>query len=131
MMTTNHTQESYKQNFLKTPKGEWNLRDLLVDVDHSLPGLRLKFRSSDTYGRADFEGLHGFADELFQSDGVTHDKQSKKDTDAFMVSKAIQDGFRVWRFKEEEVLYCAAQVKQILASLAVMKRILLERRKKC
>ena len=113
---------------MKTPKGEWNLRTILESVQRTLPTGYFPFTTSNVPGRGDALVL---GEEIIQEDGrKVHGKQSTKNHDAYMMKKAWEEGFRTWRFWDDEILYCTSQVQQILISIAMMKRILLERKPK-
>jgi len=96
-------------------------------IQRTLPAGYFPFTTSNVPGRGDALVL---GEEIVQCDGKPHEKQSVRDHDAYMEAQVRKEGFRVWRFSEEEILYCPAQVHLILSSLAVMKRVLLERNRK-
>lgn len=123
--TLNRTLQSYKQNFMKTPKGEVALRGIVEEIQRILPKNYVTFSTSDVPCRADMF----YIDDLIQIDGPHHKKQSSMNHDGFMMEKAGELGYRVWRFDEEEVLFCREEVKEILTRIAVMKRLLMERNK--
>ncbi len=124
--TLNRTPESYKINFQKTPKGEVALRQIVEEIQHTQPFGSVSFTTSDVPCRADMF----YIDDLIQVDGPHHKKQSSMNHDGFMMQKAAEEGYRVWRFTEEEVLFCRVDVKEILTRIAVMKRVLLEKNRK-
>ena len=125
--STNRIGETYKRNFTHTSRGEWRLRQLLEEVQRSLPDGYFTFRTSDVPGRGDALIL---GEEVVQVDGPPHEKQTQRAHDSFMMGKVWEEGFRPWRFKQEEVLYCGTYVKSILANIAAMKRVLLERERR-
>jgi very-short-patch-repair endonuclease len=116
--TTNHTAECYKQNFLRTPKGEKTLRPILEDFNRN--GVPIK--TSDVPGRGD---ALFFNEEILQVDGIQHYVNQKTiDHDAYMEqqTRLRQQRFRVWRFWEPEILCEPAGVTQMLAALVRIKR---------
>jgi hypothetical protein len=116
--TLNHSPESYKQNFLKTPKGEKALRPILEDFNRT--GVPIK--TSDVPGRGD---ALFFNEEILQIDGIRHYVNQKTiDHDAYMEQQTWlrQQRYRIWRFWEPEILLEPVGVGQMLAGLVRIKQ---------
>ena len=107
--TTTHQYTPKHPRKLENTKGEnkWTgLRGFLEEMQRTDP--TVQFRSQD---QGDFTLDATF---VLECDGPHHEKQSRKDNDAWKNQQLWELGYYILRFKEEWILHSGGRVKRIL-----------------
>ena len=105
---------TYKENFMKIPKGERVLREILEEIQRVYPDMT--FRSQDP-GDFCMDGRF-----VIECDGPLHKRQRRMDNDAWRDSELQKLGYYIFRFEEKWILERTASVKQVILNLHLLTR---------
>jgi len=111
-------------------------------IEHHIPGWREKIPREDTRGErrlrrileslfvpfhSQDEGDFTVGSIVYEVDGPHHEKQTQLEHDAWKEQQLRSRGFRVWRWREDEVLGYADMVAMVIQSMWTMEKELTKR----